>query len=76
MIKNKNLEIFFGIENKESEYEQEKARKKTLLTRCEFEKRGKYGIPMVHKQFIDGRKIDLICYTKAKTESFDIEDLK
>ncbi len=30
MIKNKNLEIFFGIENKESEYEQEKARKKTL----------------------------------------------
>ena len=72
MIKNKNLEIFFGIENKESEYEQEKARKKTLLARCEFEKRGKYGIPMVHKQFIDGRKIDLICYTKAKTESFDI----
>lgn len=72
MIKDKDFENFFEMGDKKTDYELDKDGKKTLLARCEFEKCGKFGIPMIHKQSIEKGKIDLLNYEKAKTESFDI----
>lgn len=62
----------FSHTESDSDYEEEKRRKKQKLVRNEFEKCGKYGMPLIKKQNIDLNKIDLWNYTKAKKD--DIEN--
>ena len=52
--------------DKSEEYEDEKYVKKQKIVRNEFEKCGKYGIPVVKKQKIDLDKIELWNFTKTK----------
>lgn len=56
----------------EQEYEEEKRKKKQKIVRNEFQRHGRYGIPIVKKQQIDLDKIELWNYTKAKQN--DIEN--
>jgi hypothetical protein len=56
----------------QTDYEDEKRRKKQRIVRNEFARTGKYGIPLVKKQDIDLKKIDPWCYTKTK--AIDVEN--
>lgn len=65
--------LFSHTEN-ESDYEDDKMRKKQKLVRNEFEKSGKYGIPLIKKQDIALNKIKLLAYTKTKEEDAENKD--
>ncbi len=57
--------LFSHTEN-DSDYEEEKRKKKQKLVRNEFEKCGKYGMPLIKKQNIDLDKIELLSYLKTR----------
>ena len=59
--------LFSHTEN-DSDYEEEKRKKKQKLVRNEFEKSGKYGVPLIKKQNIDLNKIQLLSYLKTKND--------
>ncbi len=62
-----NFEILSEDEYKEEMKKMERKTEKRLnLTRNQYETVGKYGFPLIKKQFIDVDKIDLLCYTKTK----------
>lgn len=48
-------------------YEQAKRKNKQRLVRNEFKGTGKYGIPLIKKQYIDIDKIELLNFTKSKS---------
>lgn len=52
----------------ENTYESEKTEKKQKIVRNEFIRTGRFGIPLVKKQDIDLRGIDLWCYVKTKPD--------
>lgn len=58
----------FANELEENIKENEKFKKKQRIIRDEFEKVGKYGIPIIKKQNIDISKIELWGYAKAKLD--------
>ncbi|MBQ3047932.1 MAG: DUF4417 domain-containing protein, partial [Clostridia bacterium] len=62
--------LFSHTEN-DSDYEEEKRKKKQKLVRNEFEKSGKYGMPLIKKQNIDLNKIELLSYLKTKNDDKD-----
>lgn len=62
--------LFSDAENK-TDYEEEKRKKKQRLVRNEFERSGKYGVPLIKKQDIDLDKIELLSYLKTKPEDKD-----
>lgn len=66
MINNEQLNSLFSITENEKDYEEEKRKKKQKLVRNEFEKSGKYGMPIVKKQNINLDKIELLSYLKTK----------
>ena len=66
MITNEQLRIFFSNSENESDYEEEKRKKKQKLVRNEFEKSGKYGMPLIKKQNIELDKIELLSYLKIR----------
>ena len=49
-----------------TDYEEEKRKKKQKIVRNEFERCGKYGMPLIKRQHIDLDKIELLNYTKTK----------
>ncbi|MGN1258799.1 MAG: DUF4417 domain-containing protein [Christensenellales bacterium] len=51
---------------KNSDYEEEKRKKKQKLVRNEFKGVGKYGMPLIKRQDIDLEKIELFAFTKTK----------
>ncbi len=64
MIQNKAIEsLFFDAQNNT---EDEKRAKKQKLVRNEFERVGKYGIPLIKKQEIDIDKIEPWGFNKTK----------
>ena len=65
---NEQLSSLFSIEENTFEYEEEKRKKKQKLVRNEFEKSGKYGMPLIKKQNIDLDKIELLSYLKTKND--------
>ena len=65
--------LFSHIDN-ESNYEEEKRIKKLKITRNEFEKCGKYGMPLIKKQDIDLDKVNLWNYTKTKNNDDEHKD--
>ena len=67
MIDNEQLNLLFSHTENENDYEEEKRKKKQKLVRNEFEKSGKYGMPLIKKQKIDLDKIELLSYLKLKT---------
>ena len=66
MINNEQLNSLFSAAEDSTDYEEEKRRKKQKLVRNEFEKSGKYGMPLIKKQNIDLDKIELLSYLKTK----------
>ncbi len=72
MITNEQLSSFFSHTEKNIDYEEEKRKKKQKLVRNEFEKSGKYGMPLIKKQSIDLNQIELLNYLKTKPN--DIEN--
>ncbi len=56
----------FSHTESDADYEEEKRRKKQKLVRNEFEKCGKYGMPLIKKQNIDLDKIELLSCLKTK----------
>lgn len=54
------------LEESQSNYEEEKQKKKQRLVMNEFEKSGKYGMPLIKKQDIDLDKIELFGFTKIR----------
>ncbi len=66
MIKNEQLSSLFSNMDNKPDYEEEKRKKKQKLVRNEFEKCGKYGMPLIRKQKIDLDKIELLSYLKTK----------
>lgn len=68
MINNEQLNSLFSITENEKDYEEEKRKKKQKLVRNEFEKSGKYGMPIVKKQNINLDKIELLSYLKTKND--------
>lgn len=54
------------LNSKNSDYEEEKRKKKQKLVRNEFKGVGKYGMPLIKKQDIDLDKIELLAFTKTK----------
>ena len=66
MIKNEQLSLLFSTLDNETDYEEEKRKKKQKLVRNEFEKIGKYGMPLIKKQNIDLDKIELLSFLKTK----------
>lgn len=66
MINNEQLNLLFSHTENENDYEEEKRKKKQKLVRNEFEKSGKYGMPLIKKQKIDLDKIELLGYLKQK----------
>ena len=65
--------LFSHTEN-DSDYEEEKRKKKQKLVRNEFVKSGKYGMPLIKKQNIDLNKIELLSYLKVKNEDNENKD--
>lgn len=49
MLKNEMLNSLFSITENNYDYEEEKRKKKQKLVRNEFEKSGKYGMPLIKK---------------------------
>lgn len=68
MITNEQLSSLFSYNENEEDYEDEKRKKKQKLVRNEFEKSGKYGMPLIKKQDIDLNKIELLSYLKIKPD--------
>lgn len=68
MLNNNQLNSIFSISEEESDYEEEKRKNKQKLVRNEFEKSGKYGIPLLKKQNINIDKIELLSYLKTKNK--------
>ena len=66
MINNEQLDSLFSNMENTTHYEEEKRKKKQKLVRNEFEKSGKYGMPIVKKQNINLDKIELLSYLKTK----------
>ena len=66
MITNEQLSVFFSNSENESDYEEEKRKKKQKLVRNEFEKSGRYGMPLIKKQNIELDKIELLSYLKIR----------
>lgn len=60
-----NGSLFFDSQN-EPDYDDEKREKKQKIVRNEFEKSGKYGMPLIKKQNIDLDKIELWNFAKTK----------
>ena len=54
------------LNSKNSDYEEEKRKKKQKLVRNEFKGVGKYGMPLIKRQDIDLDKIELLVFTKTK----------
>lgn len=70
MLNNKQLNSIFSISEEESDYEEEKRKNKQKLVRNEFEKSGKYGIPLLKKQNINIDKIELLSYQLAQLKNW------
>ena len=68
MITNEQLNLLFSNLENEYEYDEEKRKKKQKLVRNEFEKSGKYGMPLIKKQEINLDKIELLSYLKTKND--------
>ena len=68
MLKNEQLSSLFSVTDNETDYDEEKRKKKQKLVRNEFEKCGKYGMPLIKKQEIDLDKIELLSYLKIKPD--------
>ena len=66
MITNEQLSVFFSNSGNESDYEEEKRKKKQKLVRNEFERSGRYGMPLIKKQNIELDKIELLSYLKIR----------
>ncbi len=62
----------FSFSDNENDYEEEKRKHKQRLVRNEFERSGKYGIPLIKKQNIDLDKIELLSWLKTKND--DVEN--
>ncbi len=71
MTKNEQVNSLVSHTENESDYEEEKRKKKQRLVRNEFQKCGKYGMPLVRKQKIDLDKIELLSYLKIKNNSIE-----
>ena len=71
MIKNEQLSSLFSNDDNKFDSDDEKRKKKQKLVRNEFEKCGKYGMPLIKKQNIDIDKIELLSYLKTKKEDND-----
>ena len=54
------------IKQTDTVYQKEKREKKALIVRSEFPSVGKYSIPLIQKQNIDPKKIDVMGYVRAK----------
>lgn len=67
-MKNEQLSSLFSFTENETDYDEEKRKKKQKLVRNEFEKSGKYGMPLIKKQKIDLDKIELLSYLKTKND--------
>ncbi len=65
-LKNTSKNLFFTETTNETE--EEKRKQKQKLVRNEFERSGKYGMPLIKKQNIDLSKIDLWNFTKTKQD--------
>lgn len=68
MTNSEQLSSLFSHDENETDYEEEKRKKKQRLVRNEFEKCGKYGMPLIKKQNIDLDKIELLNYLKTKPD--------
>lgn len=68
MNKNEQLNNLLQNDENQSDYEEEKRKKKQKIVRNEFEKCGKYGMPLIKKQNIDLDKIELLSFLKTKSE--------
>ena len=66
MATSEQFSSLFSHDETETDYEEEKRKKKQRLVRNEFEKSGKYGMPLIRKQKIDLDKIKLLSYLKTK----------
>ena len=53
MATSEQFSSLFSHDETETDYEEEKRKKKQRLVRNEFEKSGKYGMPLIRKQKID-----------------------
>ena len=47
MMNNEQLNSLFSVAESKTDYEEEKRKKKQKLVRNEFEKSGKYGMPLI-----------------------------
>lgn len=74
MNTSEQLSSLFSVTDNESDYEDEKRKKKQRLVRNEFEKCGKYGMPLIRKQNINLDKISLWNYTKTKINDTENKD--
>lgn len=74
MITKEQLQVLLIDENNFFDYEEEQRKKKMQLVRGEFERCGKYGIPLIRKQDVNMDNIDLIGYTKTKMRDEDNRD--
>ncbi len=74
MKKNEQYSSLFSDGDAEYDYEEEKRKKKQILVRNEFEKCGKYGMPLIKKQNIDLDKINLYSYLKTKSNDSENKD--
>ncbi len=78
MITNEQLrELLFDDENVYENlfgYDEEKFLKKMKFVRNQFERCGKYDIPLIKKQEIDSDKIQLLGYTKTKMNDNENKD--
>lgn len=70
-MESEQFSSLFSRDENEASYEEEKQKKKQRLVRNEFEKTGKYGIPLIKKQDIDLDKIELLSYLKTKPDDFE-----
>ena len=66
MITSEQISSLFSYDEPNTDYDEEKRKKKQLLVRNEFEKSGKYGMPLIRKQKVDLDKIQLLNYMKTK----------
>ena len=68
MNSNEQYRSLFSDEENENDYVEEKLRRKQKLVRNEFQKCGKYGMPLIKRQTIDLDKIELLSYLKSKND--------
>lgn len=70
-MQSEHFSSLFSHNENDADYEEEKRKKKQRLVRNEFEKSGKYGMPLIKKQNIDLDKIELLNYLKTKPNDID-----